>query len=128
GAEVLDHDVRLGGEAQEDRRTLRVREVEGHEPLVPAERLEPQTDAVLVRPVPARRVGPGRMLDLGHLGAEVPEVHGREGRCEERRRLEHANAFKWTRHDWRGSPKRGEEVELYSSTTRRSGEWSGTVM
>ena len=88
GPEVLEHDVGALGQAEEEVGAGGLGEVERDEPLVPRERLEPEPDAVLARPVAARRVDPVRMLDLDHVGAVVAEEHRRERRGEERRRLD----------------------------------------
>ena len=65
-----------------------LREVERDEPLVARERLEPEPVAVLARPVPARGIGPARVLELDHVRAEVAEQHPGERRREQRRRLD----------------------------------------
>ena len=88
GAEVLEHDVGALGQPQEEVGACRLGEVERDEPLVPRERLEPEPDAVLARPVAARGIDAGRVLDLDHVGAVVAEQHRRERSREEGRRLD----------------------------------------
>ena len=66
--------------------------IERRKALVAREGLEPEADSVLARAVSARRIGPGGVLELDHLGAVVPEEHPGERRREERRRLDHPDA------------------------------------
>ena len=76
------------GQAQEELGARGPGEVERREALVAGERLEPEPDAVLARPVPARGIGPGGVLELDHLRAVVAQEHSGERRREERRRLD----------------------------------------
>ena len=82
GPEVLDHHVGVGGQGAEDLLPLRGREVQRDGPLVAAEHLPPQADAVALGAVAARRVA-ARVLDLDHVGAEVAEHRGGERPGEE---------------------------------------------
>ena len=63
-------------------------QVERDRALVAAERLPPEVEAVLGRPVPARGVGLARVLDLDDVGAEVAEERRGQRAGEQRRRVE----------------------------------------
>src|SRR5437773_7635272 len=93
GTEVLDDDVRPRGEVAEDALAVGAREVERGRPLVAPDHLPPQTDAVLARAVMPGGIGLPRMLDLGHVRAEVAEERPGERAGEQRRDLDDAEAL-----------------------------------
>ena len=126
GPEVLEHDVRALGEAQEEVAPVGLREVERDEPLVAPERLEPEPLAVLARPVPARRVDARRVLDLDHVGAVVGEEHPGERRREERRRLDDADAFERLRAHGRSTASRKPIASSAACGRRRAAASAST--
>jgi hypothetical protein len=73
-------------------------EIEGDRALVAAQRLPPETDAVLALTVPAGAVGSAGVLHLHHLGAEVAEVGRGERSREQRGRVDHAQTLERSAH------------------------------
>ena len=83
--EVLDDDVRAGGEPAERLRPAGRRQVELDAALVATQRLVPEVVAVPLGSVAPGGVRSAGVLDLDDLGAQVAEVHRRHRAREEGR-------------------------------------------
>ncbi|GJE59985.1 hypothetical protein MPOCJGCO_2094 [Methylobacterium trifolii] len=93
GPEVLDHHVGGGGQPQDQVPAGRRLEVDGAALLVPVDRQEVGALAAEEgRPVGARLVAPSRLLDLDHVGAEIAELHRREGAGDHPAEVEDSHA------------------------------------
>ena len=97
GPEVLDDHVRGRHELLEDRRRLRIAEVEADAALVAADHLPPETLPLALAAVPPQAVAASRMLDLDDLGAVVAEHLAGERAGEHRGAVQNAQIGERTR-------------------------------
>ena len=131
--EVRVHRIGDAHEVVEDRRRIRVAEVERDRLLVAVERLEEDRVLALLE---GRHVAPdvtprGRILDLDHLGAEICQLQGAPRPGAELLDGENADVSEWQRHGWMsdfdrsyaleasGRPRRGEALPRSSCEQRQ---------
>src|SRR5690606_16074146 len=94
-AEVLHHHVGGLHQPQEQLRAVRVAQVQADGALVARDHLPPQWYAVPTVPVVAHAVAVPGVLDLDHVGAEVPEQLADERSGEDGRHVDDPQAGQW---------------------------------